>query len=77
MDINNKINREDIEVLDTYSAFKQEEIVKVIKRVEDNIIKLIIITNKDIVYVYQVFVNINACGKPSLIVEKLVNTQIL
>ena len=58
-DIQNKITREDIEILDRYQAFKAEKILKVLKyedqKEESGVIRLYVFTDSSFVYVYQLF----------------------
>lgn len=54
-DIHNKITREDIDIIDRYQGFKQEQIVKVITKEDQEdggVTRMYVFTDSNYVYVY-------------------------
>lgn len=54
-DIHNKVTREDIDIIDRYQGFKQEQIVKVITKEDQEdggVTRMYVFTDSNYVYVY-------------------------
>ena len=54
-DIHNKVTREDIDIIDRYQGFKQEQIVKVITKEDQEdggVTRMYVLTDSNYVYVY-------------------------
>lgn len=70
-DVNNRVNRDDLEILERYGALNKEELVKVMAwEEEEGTARIYVISKQGYVYVYQLYKSDNyTTGKVSLAVE--------
>eukprot|EP00347_Sterkiella_histriomuscorum_P012261 403369275 len=75
-DKNNKIAKEDIEILSKFDAFKEEKICKVHLTQNQNILRLTIMTDQGYCYIFQIFLTINSSQKTSVVIEQLITQKL-